>query len=81
MASPERIRNRKDLPLISEMVSWEPAIKTIIQEKTNTTQVLRAVTTSESASRMPHLARIAVIPANSADSIANKIHISFTQLS
>lgn len=38
--------------------------------------VLMAVATVESVSRMPHLARMAVIPAKNADPHANATHMS-----
>ena len=38
--------------------------------------VLMAVATVESVSRMPHLARMAVIPAKNADPHANATHIA-----
>ena len=45
------------------------------QEKSRTTMVRMAVATVESVRRMPHLARIAVSPAKSAEPNAMRIHI------
>ena len=56
------------------------AIKTIIQEKNKTTIVLRAVATLESVCLMPHLAKIAVSPANKAEPNAKIIHICSSSL-
>ena len=46
------------------------------QANARTTMVLMAVATVESVSRMPHLARMAVIPAKNADPHANATHIA-----
>lgn len=45
----------------------EPTIHIISHEKSSTAMARMAVAASESVSRMPHLARIAVSPANSAE--------------
>lgn len=50
------------------MVGPKPTIHTISHEKSSTTMVRMAVAASESVFRMLHLARIAVSPANSAES-------------
>ena len=47
-----------------------PVPSTISQENKNTTIVRIAVATSESVLRIPHFARIAVIPAKNEDPIA-----------
>lgn len=49
------------------MVGPEPTIHTISHEKSSTTMVRMAVAATESVFRMPHLTRIAVSPANSAE--------------
>ena len=49
------------------MVGPEPTIHIISHEKSSTTMVRMAVAASESVFRMPHLTRIAVSPANSAE--------------
>lgn len=49
------------------MVGPKPTIHTISHEKSSTTMVRMAVAASESVFRMPHLTRIAVSPANSAE--------------
>ena len=49
------------------MVGPEPTIHTISHEKSSTTMVRMTVAASESVFQMPHLARIAVNPANSAE--------------
>lgn len=67
MARPERIRKIHVLALRDVMVGPEPTIHTISHEKSSTTMVRMAVAASESVFRMPHLARIAVSPANSAE--------------
>lgn len=67
MERPESTRNTKETTVSEEIVPAEPAASTISQEKTSTTPVRMAVATSESVERMPHLARMAVIPANRAD--------------
>ena len=54
-------------------------MKTMTHENSNTTIVRSAVATSESVFLMPHLARMAVSPANTAESTAINSHIiSFT---
>ena len=53
-----------------------PATATISQEKNRTTAVRIAVATSESVFRIPHFARIAVIPAKKEEPTAKRIHIS-----
>lgn len=63
------------------MVGPEPTIHTISHEKSSTTMVRMAVAASESVFRMPHLARIAVNPANSAEANAKITHITNTLLS
>ena len=67
MARPERIRKIHVLALRDVMVGPEPTIHTISHEKSSTTMVRMAVAASESVFRMPHLTRIAVSPANSAE--------------
>lgn len=67
MARPERIRKIHVLALRDVTVGPEPTIHTISHEKSSTTMVRMAVAASESVFRMPHLARIAVSPANSAE--------------
>lgn len=67
MARPERIRKIHVLALRDVMVGPEPTIHIISHEKSSTTMVRMAVAASESVFRMPHLTRIAVSPANSAE--------------
>ena len=67
MERPESTRNTKERTVREEIVPAEPAASTISQENISTTPVRRAVATSESVERIPHLARMAVIPANRAD--------------
>ena len=55
-----------------------PLTNTITQDMPGTTSVRMAVPTAESVSRMPHLARIDVRPAKSAEPKANTIHIKRT---
>ena len=52
-----------------------PVIPTISQENASTTTVRIAVATSESVFRIPHFARIAVIPAKKEEPTAYNIHI------
>ena len=54
----------------------EYVIMAISQEKARTTIVRTAVAAVESELLIPHLARIAVIPAKNAEPKANIIHIS-----
>ena len=61
MAAPDKIRNTKDLGVISEIVPAESTTATISHEKASTTMVRRAVARSEFVFLMPHLARIEVI--------------------
>ncbi len=75
MAAPDKIRNTKDLGVISEIVPAESTTATISHEKASTTMVRRAVARSEFVFLMPHLARIEVIPAKKADNIAIISHI------
>ena len=75
VARPERIRNRKDLGSIWEIVPADPTTNTMIQEKISTTTVRTAVATSESVCLIPHFARIAVKPANIDDYTAIRSHI------
>ena len=75
MARPERIRKIHVLALRDVTVGPEPTIHTISHEKSSTTMVRMAVAASESVFRMPHLARIAVSPANSAEANAKITHI------
>ncbi len=70
MARPERMRNRSDVGFMSVIVLKEPATKTMIHEKTRTTMVRKAVARSESVFLMPHLARIDVSPAKTAERTA-----------
>ena len=72
---PDRIRKISERGLIWAMVPCEPTMKTISQEKISTTIVRSAVATSESVLWMPHLARIEVIPAKTAESTAVNNHI------
>lgn len=67
MARPERIRKILVLALRDVMVGPEPTIHIISHEKSSTTMVRMAVAASESVFRMPHMTRIAVSPANSAE--------------
>lgn len=67
MARPERIRKIHVLALRDVMVGPEPTIHTISHEKSSTAMARMAVAASESVFRMPHLARIAVSLANSAE--------------
>jgi hypothetical protein len=55
-------------------------MKTIIIEKIKTTIVRSAVARSELVLRIPHLASIAVKPANTADKMAADTHITFPLL-
>jgi hypothetical protein len=57
------------------IVSIEPTIKTIKNEKISTTAVRSAVATSDLVFLIPHFASIAVSPANTADITAANIHI------
>ena len=57
-----------------------PLTNTITQDMPGTTSVRMAVATVESVSRMPHLARIDVRPAKSAEPKANTIHIKKNRL-
>lgn len=75
MARPDKIRNKKVLPLIDLIPAPAPVIPTISQENASTTTVRIAVATSESVFRIPHFARIAVIPAKKEDPTAYNIHI------
>lgn len=52
-----------------------PLMATISHENTSTTIVRIAVATSESVLRMPHFARMVVIPAKKEKPIAYNIHI------
>jgi hypothetical protein len=52
-----------------------PVLHAKSQENRSTTIVRTAVATSESVSRMPILAKIAVSPANSAEPNAKSIHM------
>ena len=61
---------------MDEIVPCEPVINTISHENASTTMVRMAVATVESVFRMPHLARMAVRPAKSAEPNAKKIHMS-----
>lgn len=67
MARPERIRKIHVQALRDVMVGPEPTIHTISHEKSSSTMVRMALAASESVFRMPHLTRIAVSPANSAE--------------
>ena len=75
MARPDRMRKAQVRPDTWEIVFWDPTTKTMSQEKTSTTQVRMAVATLESVFRMPHLARMEVSPAKSAEAKANKTHM------
>ena len=75
MAAPDSSRNRSERAEIWAMVGADPTKKTISHEKTKTTTVRSAVATSESVFLMPHLAKIAVKPANTADKTAANSHI------
>ena len=59
-----------------EPCEWDR--NTISHEKSSTTTVRIAVATEESVFRMPHFARIAVIPAKKAEAKAKNNHISKT---
>lgn len=56
------------------IVEMEPTSAAMSQAKRSTTTVRTAVATSESVWRMPHLARMDVMPAKSADAQAARIH-------
>lgn len=56
------------------MVPMDPEMPAIAQAKTSTTQVRMAVATSESVCLMPHLAKMDVMPAKSADANAATTH-------
>lgn len=75
---PERVRNISDFALICDIEPAEPEMNTIIHENTSTTAVRMAVATSESVLRMPHLARIAVRAAKTAENTAAVSHINKT---
>ena len=74
------MRNSQVFGSMEPSWSCEPTTNTISQEKSSTTMVRTAVATVESVLRMPHLARIAVMPAKKAEPKANKIHIVITLL-
>ena len=76
MARPESPRNAQAMGLIEPICPDEPTTATMTQANARTTMVLMAVATVESVSRMPHLARMAVIPAKNADPHANATHMS-----
>ena len=65
---------------VSAMLPMEPAAAAAIQENISTTIVRSAVAKSESVFRMPHLARIAVMPAKNADNIAIISHIGIPSI-
>ena len=75
MARPDSTRNSSERLLICEMVPAEPTTNTISQAKASTTRVRNAVAISESVLRMPHLAKIDVRPAKTADKTAATSHI------
>ena len=70
--------NISDFALICDIEPAEPEMNTIIHENTSTTAVRMAVATSESVLRMPHLARIAVRAAKTAENTAAVSHINKT---
>lgn len=72
---PERIRKTHVFAESALIWGADPARNTISQEKTRTTTVRTAVATVESVFRMPHFARIAVIPEKNAEPTAYKTHI------
>ena len=67
MARPERMRKTSSFLGTERRVCCFPLMNTISHAITSTTPVRMAVAASESVFRMPHLARIAVSPANSAE--------------
>lgn len=71
----ERIRKIQVFKERLVICGAEPTIKTISHEKISTTTVRTAVATVESVLRIPHFARIAVIPEKNAEPTAYKIHI------
>ena len=75
MAIPESTRKTSDFVLIFEIVPADPTMNTMIHENRRTTTVLSAVAISESVFLIPHLARIDVAPANTADKTAIMIHM------
>lgn len=81
MARPDRIRKIQVFALSVVIVGAEPTIQTISQENSSTTMVRIAVAASESVFLMPHFARIAVKPANSAEPNAKSTHIHVAFLS
>lgn len=65
------------------MVGMDPTIPAMSQAKRSTTIVRTAVATSESVWRMPHFARMDVMPAKRAEPQAARIHMrsSFSSVS
>lgn len=66
--------------MIAASCFCEPTKKAIPQEKKNTTMVRTAVARVESVWRMPHFAKMAVIPAKNAEPNEKKIHINASSL-
>ena len=70
MAAPDRMRNKRVLPLTSRNWSTEPAASAMPHEKTSMTTVRTAVATVEFVLLIPHFARIDVTPAKKAEPTA-----------
>lgn len=75
MARPERIRKIQLFWLICPMPFWAFVRKTMPQDITRTTAVLRAVARVEFTPSIPTFARIEVRAAKIDERIANNIHI------
>ena len=67
---PDKARSTSVSALKEDSCACDPATNTITQEKIRTTIVRTAVATVESVCRIPHLARIEVIPAKKAEPTA-----------
>lgn len=80
MASPDSTRKIIVWYDSVAMAGAEPAAATIIHALTNTTIVRIAVATVLSVFLIPHLDKIAVIPANTADNPANTTHKAIIDL-
>ena len=67
MAKPDRTKKSQVLGAMVESWDCAPATHTMSQANASTTMVRTAVATVESVCRMPHLARMEVTPAKSAE--------------
>ena len=70
MAAPDKTRNSRVFPLTEKIWLPDPTMPTIPQENSSTTMVRTAVATVESVFRIPHFARIEVMPAKKAEPAA-----------